>query len=129
MTDMVAIEGIQEVLDANLQRIAALTPTGAAGKAIKYGTIRLHRYAVAITHVWKYKGGALRASHRMAISGLDGKITIDPSAMNPRGQRPADYGPHEHARGGTHAFYKRAVEEEGPETSRRMGVMILKGVK
>ena len=129
MTEMVTIEGIQEVQDANLRRIAALQPTGAVGKAIKYGTIRLHRYAVAITHVWKHLGGGLRASHRMAISGLDGKISIDPSAMNPRGQRPADYGPREHARGGTHAFYQRAVDEEGPETVRRMGVMIIKGIK
>ena len=129
MKSGVAIEGIQEVQDANLQRIAALKPTGAAGKAIKYGTIRLHRYAVAITHVWKYLGGGLRASHRMAVEGMSGKITIDPSAVNPRGQKPSIYGPYEHARGGTHAFYKRTVAEEGPETAKRMGAMILKKVK
>ena len=116
-------------MDANLQRIAAMKPTGALGKAVKYGTIRLHRYAVAITHVWKYLGGGLRASHRMAVEGASAKIYIDPSSVNPRGQKPSVYGPYEHARGGTHAFYARTVKEEGPETAKRMGVMILKEVK
>lgn len=125
----VTIEGIQEVQDANLQRIAAMKPAGAMGKAIKYGAIRLHRYAVAITHVWKYKGGGLRASHRMAVEGASAKIYIDPTTINPRGQRPSIYGPYEHARGGTHAFYNRTVAEEGPATGKRMGVIILDEVR
>ena len=114
----VIVDGLREVQDANLQRIAALQPSGAMGKAIKDAATRLHRYAVAITHTWKYLGGGLKASHRMAVEGASAKIYIDPSAVNPRGQRPADYGPQEHARGGTHAFYKRTVDEEGPETAK-----------
>lgn len=120
---------IQGIQDANLRRIAALQPSGAMGEAIKYGVIRLHRYAVAITHVWWYKGGGLQTSHRMAVEGMSAKIYIDPSSLNLRGQRPSEYGPYEHARGGTHAFYKRTVAEEGPETAKRMGIMILKEVK
>ena len=123
------IKGIQELQNKNLKRIAALRPSGAAGRTIRYGLTRLHRYAVSITHVWKYKGGGLRASHRMGIDGLRGRIYIDPTAVNPRGQKPAEYGPYEHARGGIHAFYDRTVEEEGPETMRRMKDMVYRSLK
>ncbi len=123
------IKGIQELQNKNLKRIAALKPSGTAGRTIRYGLTRLHRYAVSITHVWKYKGGGLRASHRMGIDGLRGRIYIDPTAVNPRGQKPAEYGPYEHARGGIHAFYDRTVEEEGPETMRRMKDMVYRSLK
>lgn len=111
------IKGLQEVQAAMNKQIAALKPTSNFGKAVKRVTIALQRYAISITHVWPFKGGALRASHRMylAESGLEGKIYIDPGAMNPRGQRPSIYGPFEEARGGEHAFYRRTVEERGQE--------------
>ena len=111
------IQGLQEAQAANNKAIAALQPKGALGRAIKYATIAAQRWVVAHTHVWHYKGGGLRASHRMAIyeeaRAVWGELTIDPTAKNPRGQRPAIYGPIEHARGGSHAFYARAEDEAG----------------
>lgn len=112
----VSIQGIQEVMRDNQKRIAALQPGSAFDRELKYITLGLHRYAVTITHVWKVKGGALRASHRMKIDqqGRYSQIYIDPGSVNPRGQRPGIYGHYEHARGGSHAFYQRAVDERSP---------------
>jgi hypothetical protein len=111
------LKGLQEAQDENLRRIAALKPTGVVGRAVREATTQLHRYAVAITHVWRYKGGGLRASHRMEINdrGATGRIYVDPTAINPRGQRVTDYAIHEHNRGGSHAFYERAVRERGEQ--------------
>lgn len=111
------IKGLQEAQRAMNKQIAALRPTSKFGQAVKRVTIALQRYAVSITHVWPVKGGGLRASHRMylAENELEGRIFIDPSAINPRGQRPSIYGPFEEARGGSHAFYHRTVEERGQE--------------
>src|SRR5512145_1695553 len=106
---MTGIKGLQEAQAANKRQIAATRPSGTLGRAVLYATTKLHRYAVAITHVWVYKGGGLRASQRMKLEqgGLRGRIYIDPSAVNPRGQKPSIYGPIEEARGGSHAFYYR----------------------
>ena len=109
------ITGIQEAQQANLRAIAALRPEGAFGRAVVYAATAAHRYAVAITHVWWYKGGGLRASHRIEVQGLRARIYIDPASVNPRGERPAVYGGEEHARGGSHAFYERVVVERGRE--------------
>jgi len=107
------ITGIQEAQQANLRAIAALRPEGAFGRAVVYAGTAAHRYAVAITHV---DTGSLRASHRIAVEGLRARIFIDPASTNPRtGERPAVYGVEEHARGGSHAFYERVVEERGRE--------------
>lgn len=123
-----SIEGIQEVQKRNLARIAALTPAGKAGEAVRDALVALHRYAVSITHVGKYQrngntvgGGSLRASHRIEVSGLEGMVYIDPSAKNPLSKtKPAEYGVYENARGGEHAFYDRTVNEEGPRVSARV---------
>ena len=121
-----SIEGIQEVQQRNLKRIAAMQPSGEAGAAVRDAIVALHRYAVAITHVGRYDrmgvsgkaiGGSLRASHRMEIAGLAGEIYIDPSSVNPLGKKPVVYGVYENARGGEHAFYDRTVNEEGPKVS------------
>ncbi len=105
-----SITGLQEAQAANEKRIASLQPSGELGQAIKDVTLIGHRYAVQITHVWKYLGGGLRAAHRMKVTGLRGEIYIDPRAVNPRGQKPVVYGPYENARGGDHAFYDRTQE-------------------
>jgi|DewCreStandDraft_4_1066084.scaffolds.fasta_scaffold97844_3 hypothetical protein len=118
MSDGASIQGLQEAQHANLRRINAMKPGGALGRAVQYTTVSAHRYAVSITHVWRYKGGGLRASHRMKVSGLRGEIYIDPTAVNPRGQKPSVYGPAEHARGGTHAFYARTQREYGLSSAR-----------
>lgn len=128
-----SIRGIQEVQKANEQIIAMLRPNSAFGRAVQYATIQAHRYVVAITHV---DSGALRASHRMEIKGLHGRIFIDPTSPGinrRRGRRrasqtalrPAVYGPMEHARGGSHAFYQRTEREAGTRISRAAAIGFL----
>lgn len=119
-----SIEGIQEVQENNLRRIAALQPEGKAGEAVRDALVALHRYAVSITHVGIYNGvggGSLRAAHRVEVEGIEGQIYIDPSARNPRtNKKPAEYGIYEHARGGEHAFYDRTVSEVGPTITEKV---------
>ena len=113
-----SITGIQEAQAANNRAVAALKPSGALGRAVQYGTIAAHRYAIGFTHV---DTGALKSSQRMEISGVRGRVFIDPSAFNPScGQRTAMYGPYEHARGGSHAFYQRVIDEHGQEITQEM---------
>jgi len=113
------ITGVQQAQAANLRWVAALRPTGALGEAVRTGTTMAHRYAVIVTHV---DTGTLRASHRVAVTGLRGRVYIAPDAVNPRsGRRAAVYGPFEHGRGGDHAFYRRVVDEYGREIERAMG--------
>ena len=115
MGDLTAdIKDLLKFQNDNNKRIAAMKPSGAAGRALQYGLTALHRYAVATTH---RDTGTLAASHIMELdlSSLRGRIYINPSARNPKsGQMAAIYGPHEHARGGQHAFYKRTIDEAGP---------------
>lgn len=102
------------------------TTRRALGRAIQWGTAAAHRYAVSITHVLT---GSLRASHRMAVSGLQGRISLDPRARNPRSrQRTAVYGPVEEARGGEHAFYRRTVAEAGRKIGQEMGQRVAREV-
>lgn len=118
------IKGLQEAQQANQRRLAELKPSGALGRAVQYATATLQRHAIGITHV---DTGSLRASHRMRLEagGLRGVIYIDPSAVNPRsGQKTSIYGPVEHARGGSHAFYARTVAEAGPQVEKQAGNMV-----
>lgn len=117
-----SITGIQEAQARNLRAIAALRPEGAFGMAIQTATLSAHRYAVALTHV---DTGSLRASHRVDVNGLSGRVFIGPET-NPRtGQQTTEYGPVEHQRGGSHAFYQRTVDEYGPGI-RRDAIQIIK---
>lgn len=126
MTNL-SIRGIQEAQQANLELIASLKPGGALGRAIQYGTIEIHRYAVAITHV---KTGALRASHRIELSGLRGRVYIDPATVNPRtGQKPSLYGVTEHRRGGSHAFYERTYHEAGRRIAEAVAQGYIRGIR
>jgi hypothetical protein len=123
------ITGLQEAQQANLRLIAAMKPGGRLAGAVQYGAIEAHRYAVAISHVWIYRGGGMKASHRIAWNGgLEATISLDPSAVNPRGQRPAVYGYYEHRRGGEHAFYKRTEVERGATIAKNMREYFLKGL-
>lgn len=122
------IEGIQELQAYNIRAIAALEPTGAVGEAIQHGTAALHRRAVIYTHVVT---GSLRGSHRMDIEarGMRGVISIDPRTVNPRSrQKPVEYGPIEHARGGSHAFYELAIEKHGDAVLKEMDDIIIRGL-
>ncbi len=118
------IEGIQEAQAANLRALAVVKPSGAFGRAIHHATAAAHRFAVIFTHV---DTGALRAAQRATYTDWDlrGQIFIDPSARNPvSGERPAEYGIYEHARGGEHAFYQRVIDERGNEIVQEAGQII-----
>lgn len=105
------IQGLQEAQRANEYNIAQMKPNGAMGRMVQYATTLAHRVAVMYTHV---DTGSLRASHRMDVRGSRGEIYIDPTAVNPRSLAyTRDYGPVEHARGGSHAFYERTEREAG----------------
>lgn len=121
------ITGIQEAQAENNRVIASLQPSGALGRAVQYGTAAAHRAAVGMTHV---DTGALRASHRMEVTGLRGRVYIDPSARNPRSrQRTETYGPYEHERGGTHAFYQRTIDEQGQSIEQAMMGIVKLGIR
>lgn len=121
------IKGIQEAQAANNRALAAVRPRGGLGRAVQHGIAAAHRYAVTITHV---DTGALRASHRTAFeehphSAL-GRMFIDPSSVNPRGQMPAEYGVVEEARGGSHQFYGRTLTEAGPRIAAEMAEIVMR---
>jgi len=128
---MLTLKGIQEAQRWNLRAINAMSPSGAFGSGVRTVMVALHRYAVTITHVWRVKGGGLRASHRMQYDDgrLRGRIYIDDSSVNPRGGRPAAYGPIEEARGGSHQFYGRTVREEAPRVGSRVAAMIARSAQ
>lgn len=109
----VTISGLQHAQYANLALIAACEAGGALGRAVRYAALEAQRYAAAITHV---DTGTLKASHHIASKngGLRAVVYVDPSARNPRtGERPSIYGEYEEFRGGSHAFYRRTVDERG----------------
>lgn len=121
-----SIRGIQEAQRGNLNMIRTLQPGGAITDALRDGAIQAHRYAVSITHVWPIMGGALRASHRIDYEQYTQfRVHIDPMAVSPRGGKPIDYGPAEHARGGPHSFYARVESERGGEIGRSMGARLV----
>lgn len=118
------ITGLQEAMERNAERIAAMQPSGRFGEVIRDATVEGHRYVVAITHV---DTGALRASHRMKVDDLTGSIYLDPGARNPRsGALTSVYGVEEHNRGGSHAFYTRTRVEEGPKIVKRARERLVK---
>lgn len=116
------IAAIQRAQRRNLRLVAALRMGTMMGEAVRRAAIVTHRNAVIRTHVIT---GALRASHRIYIRRRGGMvkaiITPDPAAVRPGGGRPAVYGLYEHRRGGSHAFYRRAIVEGWGSISRAAG--------
>lgn len=120
-TPIMNIQEIQEA-QAHFNRImASLEPRSAYGEAIKVAGLGAVHYAEKITHV---DTGALKASHRfeMYADESGGTVFIDPGAVRKDGKVPSVYGPYEEARGGSHAFYERTVNEAGE----RLGALALK---
>lgn len=132
----ISITGIQEAQQANQQAIAAASPRGGLGRAIRGATIEAQRYAISITHVGRYwrgrrwiGGGSLRASHRMKVSDAEGRVFIDPTSVNPvTKQKPSIYGKYEHRRGYPHNFYERTVNERGQAIASRAAREIENGL-
>lgn len=111
------IEGQRELQAALDQIAAAVKPSGALGQAVQAVTRHAWTLAQDASHV---QTGALQASHRWSYAEVDGNaqglVTIDEGAFNPRSLEDVrEYAPIEHARGGSHAFYARVVEDRGDE--------------
>ena len=132
MTVRITIEGLQRAQQANEKMIVTLRPSGAFGRAILFATTEAHRRAVYNT---PWDTGGLRASHRMEMDGLRGRVFIDPAAVNPRqgGRKPAVYGYYLHQqgmrpglRGGIRAFYKYTVERDGKKIAER-AIKLIRG--
>jgi hypothetical protein len=93
-----------------------LKPSGEAQAGVRKATATGHRYALAITAV---DTGAWRASHRMEVEGLTGRVFIAPEAANPRsGTRVSRYQSVWEERGGRLAAYERTVNEAGDKIMR-----------
>ena len=111
MSDM-TIQGLQEAQRWNARAIANMKPEGAYGSAVRLIVTQIQRYEIIQTHV---DTGALRASERMEVRGLWGRVYLDESAKNPRsGALTSVYGAIENARGGSHAFAEKTVREGAP---------------
>lgn len=111
------IKDLQKAQQNNQRRIAALRPSSALGRGVQFMGLEGLRVAISVTHV---DSGALKAAHRLELD-LDvprAQIDIDPGATAPDGDRPAEYGPFEQARGGDHAFYA-IVEALWPDLTPR----------
>lgn len=120
------IRGIQRARAACLAVLARLRPGDALGTAVRDAVSLADRYAVSITRV---DTGAWRASHRPRVSGLRGRIALDPAATNPRsGTRPAIYGYVWEKRGGDRAVYARTVDEAGPGILQETGLRLYRSM-
>ena len=119
------IEGLQEAQAAMNKINAAFEPRGAYEKAVQFVTLGALSYLIQITHV---DTGAYRAAHRSQFTAGQeprGIIYVDPSARNPRsGRAVSEYAVYEEDRGGSHAAYKRTVDERGDALLAKAGAMI-----
>ncbi len=95
------ITGLQRAQRRNLKRIAALSPQGYLGLAVRNAAAETHR---ALTNYTPWDTGALRASRRIKFAetaiAAQARVFTDPQATNPRGGcPPAIYDAFLHARG------------------------------
>jgi hypothetical protein len=127
MTYRSDIRGLQETRTAVLATIAAAQAEGAHGEAVRYATLAADRYAVSITVV---DTGSWRAAQHPEVRGLQGRICIDPAAVNPKsGGRPAIYGAAlELERGGRYAVYARTVNEAGQRILTEAGTRLYRSL-
>lgn len=102
----IEIKGLRET-QARMERLLEeISAQGGLEAIVAKGTLRAHRYAVGITHVWHIHGGRLKNSHfpRVQAAGNQVHGVVGTNVV---------YAPIEHNRGRTHAFYARTVAEDG----------------
>ena len=130
----VKITGLQKLQRANLEAIRALKPRHALGVALKRGLAMIHRLSVVFT---PHDTGALRQSHRMKIDTRQviGRVSIDRTARNRRGQLTHEYGYHLHQQGhrpglvsGWRDFYAHVYNTYGQRILERMAAIIKKAL-
>jgi len=95
------VRGLKETQDAARAVVQALQPDGAAGAAIQFSVLGLHRYMTTIVHV---DTGRLKNSLFPQVDGLTGMVITN-----------VNYAPYEEARGGEHAFMTRTEDEQGKQ--------------
>lgn len=104
---------------------------GAFRDSIQEALFVLRNYAQRITH---RQTGTLARSHTVFYNAraLSGYVYPDPAYLKPsvQGQgkslSASEYAEYEHARGGSHAFYERAMVEEG-STAAIAGINLILG--
>ena len=120
------VQGLQDAQEALRRLERYVSAQDGFQRVIGDAAIRAHRYAVSITHV---DTGALKSAHRVQFARNRAEIYIDPGARNEYGEQPAQYGQIEHDRGGSHAFYRRTVDEAGPGILRQMEADIARYIR
>lgn len=100
--DVEGLEEAQRKLRRLLQELGAGGQPGLKG-IISRATLRAHRYASMIVHV---DTGRLKNSLHPRVEGKGNNIygVVGTNVV---------YAPYEHARGGSHAFFRRTADEEG----------------
>lgn len=101
------IRGMREVRQMIVQAEKGVSPRNLR-EAVGQAGLEAQTYARSTSHV---DTGLLRASHALLLAGRGGspRAEVYISAAS----RAAVYGPIEHDRGGSHAFYDRVVSERG----------------
>jgi len=103
--DLYRVRGIEETTAALGELKAKATPGGRVGRILKLAAGQLLRYVLGIVHV---DTGRLKNSMFQTPPEQSGNDLLAYVATN------VEYAPYEHGRGGSHAFFARAVREEGP---------------
>jgi hypothetical protein len=111
----VRFEGVERASAGVQKALRSLHATGHLRRAVQAGARVARDYASSITHIWT---GTLATSHHYRTwdrgpYDVAGEVYLGPE-RNPRTAQAASYyGPFEHARGGSHAFYARTEAEAG----------------
>ncbi len=102
----IEIKGLRETQARMGRLLEDLSAQGGLEAIVAKGTLRAHRYAVGITHVWHIHGGRLKNSHFPRVQAAGNQVygVVGTNVV---------YAPIEHNRGGTHAFYERTAAEDG----------------
>jgi hypothetical protein len=113
--------GYQEVQEAARKLVYATKPQGAFGRANQQATLALMRGVRARAH---RDTGTYAASIVAEFDGLFGRVYVAPNANPKSGQLASVYGAYEEARGGSHAAFANAYEQDGQRASQE-GIQIV----
>lgn len=121
------VRGVHEATGAMVQAISAVQPKSGLGRAIQFATLGGRQWAQRIAHrITGTLAGAQTVDFQNAGDMSEGRVFIDPAAVNPVSSSPPSiYGPIEHARGGSHAFYSRVISERGDYLAGRAIELVL----
>ncbi len=100
----IEIKGMKEKLRQFQALIGDLAASGGLQGIVAKATLRALRYATRVTHVVT---GRLKNSHYPRVTSSTNVVYGSVSTN-------VAYAVYEHDRGGSHAFYQRTADEEGP---------------